>query len=424
MANRTTIALPSNEDDEIEVTGDGTFWDVGGYKPVVERIDNGSVLCDELAKMVNERAALEKSYAKHLRAWSSKWEQHLASKSNEFGTLKTGWGGLLADANTTADFHAEVCNNLISKVESSVMNWKNESYHKSMFRWKETRVAEEEFQKAQKQWAKLKGKVNKRKKLYHHASHVVAQYQQQLAQQETDVNITEEAKKKKRQQLGKAEKEQQSAREKYEKALQDISAHNNDYQQMMTQVFDRCQGDERKRIDFFRNTLFEYHTIIDLPAKPGYIEAFARLRGVVECVNADTDLIDYASKFGTLVPTHWPQFEEYTGMNTDSSLNLDRSTSSAPPAEAAASHTPVGRVASADDFADDFNDQPPQSAQSQGTGQRVRAVYDYTATDEQELSFREGDVIEMLHPEDEHGWCTGLLDGRQGLYPASYVEPC
>lgn len=32
-----------------------SFWDVGGYKPVLKRINNGAKLCDELVKMLMER---------------------------------------------------------------------------------------------------------------------------------------------------------------------------------------------------------------------------------------------------------------------------------------------------------------------------------------------------------------------------------
>uniref|UniRef100_A0A3Q4BYK8 LIM and SH3 domain protein 1 n=1 Tax=Mola mola TaxID=94237 RepID=A0A3Q4BYK8_MOLML len=61
---------------------------------------------------------------------------------------------------------------------------------------------------------------------------------------------------------------------------------------------------------------------------------------------------------------------------------------------------------------------PPPSA-----GKRYRAVYDYTAADEDEVSFMDGDVIVEVQQIDE-GWMYGRVErtGQQGMLPANYVE--
>ena len=53
-----------------------------------------------------------------------------------------------------------------------------------------------------------------------------------------------------------------------------------------------------------------------------------------------------------------------------------------------------------------------------------RAMYDYTAQDTDEVSFREGDLIINCQSIDG-GWMTGTVQrtGLGGMLPANYVEP-
>ncbi|XP_012683337.1 nebulette [Clupea harengus] len=52
-----------------------------------------------------------------------------------------------------------------------------------------------------------------------------------------------------------------------------------------------------------------------------------------------------------------------------------------------------------------------------------RALYDYTARDTDEVSFREGDIIQHAQPIDD-GWMYGTVQrtSRSGMLPANYVE--
>uniref|UniRef100_A0A673A5R0 Nebulin n=1 Tax=Sphaeramia orbicularis TaxID=375764 RepID=A0A673A5R0_9TELE len=57
------------------------------------------------------------------------------------------------------------------------------------------------------------------------------------------------------------------------------------------------------------------------------------------------------------------------------------------------------------------------------TGKTVRAMYDYTAADSDEVSFKDGDVILNVQAIDE-GWMYGTVQrtGKTGMLPANYVE--
>lgn len=60
----------------------------------------------------------------------------------------------------------------------------------------------------------------------------------------------------------------------------------------------------------------------------------------------------------------------------------------------------------------------PQGGKSLGT---TTAMYDYTAQEEGELSFKEGDVITIYHKHDD-GWWEGEVNGKRGSFPANYTK--
>ncbi|XP_063777633.1 nebulette isoform X4 [Pseudophryne corroboree] len=64
-------------------------------------------------------------------------------------------------------------------------------------------------------------------------------------------------------------------------------------------------------------------------------------------------------------------------------------------------------------------------AQSTSPSMRTyRAMYDYSAQDEDEVSFRDGDYIVNVQSIDE-GWMYGTVQrsGKSGMLPANYIEP-
>ena len=56
----------------------------------------------------------------------------------------------------------------------------------------------------------------------------------------------------------------------------------------------------------------------------------------------------------------------------------------------------------------------------------LRAVYDYTAQFDEELSFPEGAIIELTKTDDngvDDGWWQGTYAGKSGVFPSVVVEP-
>jgi len=64
---------------------------------------------------------------------------------------------------------------------------------------------------------------------------------------------------------------------------------------------------------------------------------------------------------------------------------------------------------------------PVPSGTTAATVSRVRALFDFQATDPDELTFRKGDIIAVLESVFKDWW-KGLLRGQTGIFPLNYVE--
>ncbi|KAI0437749.1 BAR domain-containing protein [Xylaria telfairii] len=70
---------------------------------------------------------------------------------------------------------------------------------------------------------------------------------------------------------------------------------------------------------------------------------------------------------------------------------------------------------------------PPKPKPSRLAGaaavETVTALYDYSAQAEGDLSFRAGDIIEIVNKtQNENEWWTGKINGKQGQFPGNYVK--
>ncbi|KAM7416483.1 hypothetical protein PAMA_018509 [Pampus argenteus] len=77
-----------------------------------------------------------------------------------------------------------------------------------------------------------------------------------------------------------------------------------------------------------------------------------------------------------------------------------------------------------DDVNEDKEQEISENGQEVSAEQQmcVRALYDYQAEDESEISFEPGDIIRDVETVDKAWWRGWSKDGHQGLFPANYVE--
>ncbi|CAL1683749.1 unnamed protein product [Lasius platythorax] len=478
--------MSHHSDDNMLIATSDSFWEPGNYKRTTRRIEDGHKLCDSLIALVQERAEIEKSYAKALKNWSKNWNDKI-EKGPEYGTTEAAWKGVLVESDRLCDLHLRVKENLCNDIVQQVKTWQKDTYHKSMMTLKERKEMEDAFKKAQKPWAKLLQKVEKAKSEYHNSCKTERTAANMERNASADSSLSPDQVKKMQDRVQKTKEEVQKAKEKYEAALQEINQYNPKYMEDMTQVFEKCQEMEAQRLQFFKDVLFGIHKCLNVSQDPVLPQIYEEFFHTINNADHEKDLKWWSNNHGVNMAMNWPQFEDYTeefreitkGSKSKEALPAGSITlinqrpvgedlHDFPPVNNKSKSKSAGRVISADsNHGDSKTDTISSSKQSSeknnesdnvnrtatitnGTnakqesnpfeeeewdedggeplvdngepGVPVRALYDYEGAEADELSFKQGDIFEKLEDEDEQGWCKGRKDGKVGLYPANYVD--
>ncbi|XP_064074592.1 protein kinase C and casein kinase substrate in neurons protein 2 isoform X2 [Vanessa tameamea] len=307
---RTAMSHHSDEQALLTVTSD-SFWEPGNYKRTTRRVDDGHRLCSELQALVQERADIEKTYAKSLRGWAKKWND-LIEKGPEYGTMEAAWKGGMVEAERLSDLHLSVRDRLVNDVIAQIKNWQKDTYHKSMIQLKERKEMDEAFKKAQKPWAKLLQKVERTRLEYHTAckQERTAQNQERNASGDSSLSPDQIQVKKMAERVAKCRDDVSKNRDKYQAALAEITAYNPRYIEDMTTVFDRCQQMEAQRLTFFKDVLFSFHKCLDISKEPTLPQIYEEFHHTINNADHQKDLKWWANNHGVNMAMAWPQFED------------------------------------------------------------------------------------------------------------------
>ncbi|XDV26207.1 hypothetical protein PO909_029970 [Leuciscus waleckii] len=297
-------------DSLVDVSSD-SFWEVGNYKRVVKRVDDGNRLCNDMMNCLHERARIEKSYSQQLSEWAKRWRQ-LVERGPQYGTLERAWCALMTEAEKVSDLHMEVKAALMAEDYEKVKNWQKDAYHKQMIGgFKETKEADDGFRKAQKPWAKKLKEVDAMKKAYH----VACKDEKAAASRESASkleNNNPEVQKKLQEKVEKSQQEVQKAQERYEKSLVELEKVTPQYMENMEQVFEQWQQFEDNRLGFFKELLLGVKQHLDLSANHKYTTVYHTLEDTIQAADAQEDLRWFRSNHGPGMPMSWPQFEEFS----------------------------------------------------------------------------------------------------------------
>ncbi|KAL5278969.1 PACSIN3 family protein [Megaselia abdita] len=303
--------MSHHSDDQLLQAGSDSFWEPGNYKRTAKRIDDGYRLCQELQQLIQERAEIEKGYAKNLKAWAKKWGE-LIEKGPEYGTTEAAWKGVLTESERLSDVHLKIKDNLCNDVTQQIKTWQKDNYHKTMMHIKERKEMEDSFKKAQKPWAKLLAKVEKSKSDYHAACKTEKTATNQERNATADSSLSPDQVKKMHDRVEKTKDEVRKCLEKYKQSLAEIEKYNQTYMDDMTAVFDKCQEAEKIRLLFFKDILFAIHSTLDITKDPSLPQIYEEFYQTIQNADNNKDLKWWSNTHGVKMPMNWPAFVEYT----------------------------------------------------------------------------------------------------------------
>uniref|UniRef100_A0A8C8RX65 Uncharacterized protein n=1 Tax=Pelusios castaneus TaxID=367368 RepID=A0A8C8RX65_9SAUR len=388
-----------------------SFWMPNQYQRTVRRLDEGSRVCDQLVGCFRERARIEGRYAQHMGAWVQKWRP-LVDASPLYGTMRRAWQAFLDTTERLSRLHRDTQRALVLEDLARVRGWQRDNYHRKLLGgFREACELDSGFRRAQKPWARRlrKGGVEKAKASFHQAcrkEHAAAG----------------------REQLAPGGPPLPSDRQRalYEQALAELTRASPRYMEEMESVFEQGQELEQRRIEFLKETLMALQRRLD-PTVAVLGSCGEGLRQAIADISARQDLDWWRRQRGPGMAMAWPEFEPPSPDPIITSWTPGKASHDSPALLGSGGAWGVSVSPGAPPPLIFFPLPLPSSVAEAPTpvlGQRVRAIYDYTGQEPDELSFTAGEELTKLEEQDAQGWCKGVTaGGRVGLYPANYVQP-
>ncbi|XP_013863599.1 protein kinase C and casein kinase substrate in neurons protein 3 isoform X1 [Austrofundulus limnaeus] len=392
MWEESDRAMASRPKEPAEDPRKQSFWMPGNYVRTVHRTEQSFQACNDIVACFTERAKVEKQYAQQLSQWSNKWKAIVDSRPL-YGSLMRAWQCFFTSTERLSALHSSIAQSLTEEEGERVKTWQKETFPKKIFcGFRESYKSNTSFSRAQKPWSKKLQKLEKVRVAYHRS----CQKEQAALDKEKQANenseMSEEKKQKIREAKEKTAEEKEKAKDRYEKMLEDVSSYTPRYMEEMEAIFEETQEEERKRISFLKQVFLSIHRHLDITNNESVKAVYSELHQTLMSIDEQDDLKWWKNNHGPGMPTDWPKIEQW--VPPIKKLNRKKR-----------------------------DQKGKESRPVMIGGVKVRALYDYVGEEADELSFKAGEIFLKVEEEDDQGWCRGVLTGgKEGFYPANYVE--
>jgi len=188
------------------------------------------------------------------------------------------------------------------------------------------------------------------------------------------------------------------------------------YSETQPELLNRFQKWEEERMSFVQSQIIAFSDCVAAQELPSKWDHFAT--GIKECgqaINVESDLEGYARAISNKVsvPDDIPYEPAPVGPTNGGPESLSTGGSSRPASRATTTTTSTTTRSAA-------AQQPTNNGED---GERHKALFEYSAVNDGELSLKEGQFV-MITEKDPSGWWYAVAeDGKEGFVPSSYVEP-
>jgi len=451
------------------------FYEVGGYSGVTAQADNGFKLMNSLFKMMDMRSQIDEKYAKELEAFSLT-QRKAFEKIYENSHTKNAINEMILEANCTAQIHREARKRVNEQCLEKIKSFRAETWNKKFFGGTVQKDQyEKAFKTAQQSWATLDKEYKSNKSSYDKSCQAVISQKQAV----DNLQMTNDPKLPKAQEaMAGKENARNNCRTKYEETIRKMDEVKESYIGAMNAEFTTYSEFEHKRLDFTREILQSFR---DISQATHSDQMTVTIKGLQKDGSDDLNEINVNQKLKKIEQTiqsydtatavnvfnnekgpnnatnmEWPSFKEYDpdaeamahkmanhNGSSEVATNEIQDGSFKPieeqPATDYNSYPPNPAYEQAETWSNDgdtpaYEPEPvpepePEPVQMNGSGGAavevtLKALYNYTADDDDELTFEEGDEIVKLSEPDGEGWTEGRLvrTGATGLFPIEYVD--